>query len=404
MRRGIEAKGAKVDLDRLLTLDQERRKLIQEVESLKKERNLANDQIAQKKAQKAPVDDLLSSMKTISQKIEEIDKQVGDKDKLICSINTYIPNIPYETVTVSKDPTGNKVVRKWGEPKKFGFNPLTHEELGKKLGWLSFERGSKVTGSAFPVYEGKGARLERGLINFMVDLHAKKHGYEEVWVPHLVNRASMFGTGQLPKMEEDMYKLKEDDYFLIPTAEVPVTNLFRDEILSEKELPKKRVSYTPCFRREAGSYGKETKGLARVHQFDKVELVKIVKPDQGLNELESLVKDAEEVLQLLEIPYRVVELCSVELSFAGAKGYDLEAWAPASERWFEVSSCTWFGDFQARRMNIRFKPAGGQKSEFVHTLNGSGVALARTVLCLLENCQTSKGEVEFPKALKPYLD
>ncbi|MBI4115972.1 MAG: serine--tRNA ligase [Candidatus Omnitrophica bacterium] len=404
VRRGIEAKGAKVDLDRLLTLDQERRKLIQEVESLKKERNLANDQIAQKKAQKAPVDDLLSSMKTISQKIEEIDKQVGDKDKLICSINTYIPNIPYETVTVSKDPTGNKVVRKWGEPKKFGFNPLTHEELGKKLGWLSFERGSKVTGSAFPVYEGKGARLERGLINFMVDLHAKKHGYEEVWVPHLVNRASMFGTGQLPKMEEDMYKLKEDDYFLIPTAEVPVTNLFRDEILSEKELPKKRVSYTPCFRREAGSYGKETKGLARVHQFDKVELVKIVKPDQGLNELESLVKDAEEVLQLLEIPYRVVELCSVELSFAGAKGYDLEAWAPASERWFEVSSCTWFGDFQARRMNIRFKPAGGQKSEFVHTLNGSGVALARTVLCLLENCQTSKGEVEFPKALKPYLD
>lgn len=295
-------------------------------------------------------------------------------------------------------------MRKWGEPKKFGFNPLTHEELGKKLGWLSFERGSKVTGSAFPVYEGKGARLERGLINFMVDLHAKKHGYEEVWVPHLVNRASMFGTGQLPKMEEDMYKLKEDDYFLIPTAEVPVTNLFRDEILSEKELPKKRVSYTPCFRREAGSYGKETKGLARVHQFDKVELVKIVKPDQGLNELESLVKDAEEVLQLLEIPYRVVELCSVELSFAGAKGYDLEAWAPASERWFEVSSCTWFGDFQARRMNIRFKPAGGQKSEFVHTLNGSGVALARTVLCLLENCQTSKGEVEFPKALKPYLD
>ena len=238
----------------------------------------------------------------------------------------------------------------------------------------------------------------------MLDLHTQKHGYEEVAVPHLVNRSSMFGTGQLPRLEEDMYRLKDDDYFLIPTAEVPVTNLHRDEVLEEKELPKKYVSYTPCYRREAGSYGKDTKGLARVHQFDKVELVKFVKPDQGLQELELLVRDAEEVLKLLEIPYRVIHLCSVELSFSGMKGYDLEAWAPATDRWFEVSSCTWFGDFQARRMNIRYRSREGRKNEYLHTLNGSGVALARTVLCLLENFQTASGSVEFPKALHPYLD
>ena len=404
VRKNLEAKSAQVDLDKLLTLDQERRKLLHEVEAYKKARNEANDRIANQKKQGKPVESTLSDMKSLSQKIDKIDKKVGDIEKNLESICVYIPNIVHESVPVGKDYSSNRAIREWGEKRHFSFKAQDHETLGRKLGWLSFERGSKITGSAFPVYQGLGARLERALISLMLDTHTKKHGYEELAVPHLVNRASMFGTGQLPKLEEDMYRLKDDDFFLIPTAEVPVTNLFRDESLDEKELPKKLVSYTPCFRREAGAYGKDTKGLSRVHQFDKVELVKIVKPQEGLNELESLVKDATDILQLLELPYRVVELCSGELSFAGAKGYDLEVWAPGMERWFEVSSCTWFADFQARRMNIRYRPQGGTKSELVHTLNGSGVALPRTVICLMENFQNSRGEIEFPKTLKPYLN
>lgn len=404
VRQTLTAKLIQVDLDRLLKLDHERRLFVQQVESLKKEKNLTNDRIAQQKAGGKPVDDMISEMKSISQKIDEIDDKVGELYKSIYQIQCNIPNIVHESVQISKDASGNKVVRSFGGGHAASAALRGHEELTRRLGWVSFERGAKVTGSAFPVFQGKGARLVRGLINMMLDLHTKKHGYEEVSVPHLVNRTSMFGTGQLPRLEEDMYRLRDDDYFLIPTAEVPVSNLHRDEVLDEKDLPLKYVCYSPCYRREAGSYGKETKGLSRVHQFDKVELVKFVRPGEGLAELESLVRDAEAVLKLLEIPYRVVLLSSAELSFAGMKGYDLEAWAPASERWFEVSSCTWFGDFQARRMNIRYRPAGAQKTELVHTLNGSGVALARTVLCLLENFQTASGDVEFPKGLKPYLD
>lgn len=404
VRQGAQAKLAQVDLDRLLGLDRERRGLLKEVESLKQERNTANETIGRQKQAGKPDGEVLARMKLISQKIDEIDRKVGDIDNNIYSIQVLIPNIPHESVKVTKDDSGNRVVREGGKKRGLPKEALDHEALGKRLGWISFERGAKVTGSAFPVYQGPGARLERGLVQMMLDLHTRKHGYQEVSVPHLVNRTSMFGTGQLPKLEEDMYRLKEDDFFLIPTAEVPVTNLHRDEVLQEKELPVKYVCYSPCYRREAGSYGKETRGLARVHQFDKVELVKFVKPGTGLGELESLVKDAEAVLQLLEIPYQVVELGSAELSFAGAKGYDLEAWAPVSKRWFEVSSCTWFGDFQARRMNIRYQPAGSTKSELVETLNGSGVALARTLLCLLENYQTAAGKVEFPPALRPYLD
>ena len=405
VRKGLAAKLSKVDLDRLLALDQERRSLLKEVEALKEERNKANDRISQLKKAGSPLDTNLTPLKSLSQKIKEIDKKVGEIESDIYIQQSYIPNIPHDSVKISRDTSGNKIVREWGEervPPSPGAK--NHEALCRELGWVDFERGAKVTGSAFPVYQGRGARLERSLINFMLDLHRKKHGYTEVSVPHLVNRTSMFGTGQLPKLEEDMYRLKEDDYFLIPTAEVPVTNLHRDEVLAEKDLPLKYVCYSPCFRREAGSYGKDTKGLSRVHQFDKVELVKFVKPGQGLDELESLVRDAEEVLQLLELRYRVLLLCSAELSFAGMKGYDLEAWAPVSQRWFEVSSCTWFGDFQARRMNIRYRSPSGGKSELVHTLNGSGVALARTVLCLLETFQTASGSVDFPKVLKPYLD
>ena len=405
VRKTLSAKLAKVDLDQLLALDQKRRSLLQEVEALKEERNRANDQISKLKREGKSVEEILSSMKSTSQKIDEIDNKVGDIDSIIFSIQSYIPNIHHESVPISKNASGNQVVREGGaERKPASAKPRDHDTLVRELGWVSFERGAKITGSAFPVYRGTGARLERALINLMLDLHRKKHGYEEVSVPHLVNRTSMFGTGQLPRLEEDMYRLKDDDLFLIPTAEVPVTNLHRDETLAEKDLPIKYVCYSPCYRREAGSYGKDTKGLSRVHQFDKVELVKFVKPGQGLEELESLVRDAEAVLQLLELKYRVVLLCSAELSFAGMKGYDLEVWAPVTEKWFEVSSCTWFGDFQARRMNIRYRPSSGGKSELVHTLNGSGVALARTVLCLLETFQTESGGIDFPKVLKPYLD
>lgn len=404
VRQALKAKLITADLDQLLKLDKRRRVLLQEVEEQKKIRNQANDQIGLKKKRGESVQELVASISVVSQKIDKIDKIVGDIDNSIYSIHIQIPNIPHNSVPVSKDSTRNRVVREWGEKRRFDFEPLEHLELGRRLGWLSFERGALVTGSAFPVFQGPGARLERALINFMLDLHTKEHGYEEVSVPHIVNRQSMFGTGQLPRLEGDMYALKDDDYFLIPTAEVPVTNLCRDEVLEEKSLPRKLVAYTPCYRREAGSYGKETKGLSRVHQFDKVELVKFVKPEGSLEELESLVKEAEAVLQLLEIPYRVVLLSTADLSFAGMKGYDLEAWSSVSGRWYEVSSCTLFGDFQARRMNIRYRPAPGRKSEYVHTLNGSGVALARTVLCLLENFQTASGGVEFPKALRPYLD
>lgn len=404
VRRALKAKLVTADLDQLLELDKMRRALLQEVEEQKKIRNRANDQIGLMKKNGESVQDLVASISTVSQKIDEIDREVGDIDKSISLIQIDIPNIPHESVPVSKDSTGNRVVREWGQKRPFSFKALDHLELGRRLGWLSFERGAVVTGSAFPVFRGRGARLGRALINLMLDLHTKKHGYEEVSVPHLVNRQSMFGTGQLPRLEGDMYALKDDDYFLIPTAEVPVTNLFRDEVFEERLLPRKLVAYTPCYRREAGSYGKETRGLSRVHQFDKVELVKFVKPEGSLEELESLVREAEAVLQLLEIPYRVLLLSTADLSFAGMKGYDLEAWSNVSGRWHEVSSCTLFGDFQARRMNIRYRPAGGAKSEHVHTLNGSGVALARTVLCLMENFQTASGDVEFPKALRPYLD
>ena len=301
VRKTLEAKLTQLDLDQLLTLDQQRRSLLKEVEALKEERNRANDRITALKKEGKPIDILLTSLKSSSQKIDEIDNRVGDIENNIISIQSYIPNIPHESVPISKDASGNKIMREGGQDRSPATPyPKDHEALTRELGWVNFERGAKVTGSAFPVYQGMGARLERGLIRCMLDLHTKRHGYTEVSVPHLVNRTSMFGTGQLPKLEEDMYRLKDDDFFLIPTAEVPVTNLHRNETLLEKDLPIKYVCYSPCFRREAGSYGKDTKGLARVHQFDKVELVKFVKPGQGLEELEALVRDAEEVLQLLE--------------------------------------------------------------------------------------------------------
>lgn len=405
VRRGLAAKSTQIDLDKLISLDSERRSLLKEVEDLKSRRNQASDEIARlkKAGDSKAAEIMIESIKSSSQKIKEIDYKVGDISNNIDKILYIIPNIPDNDVPDAKGAKGNKVVRESAKLGRFRFKPKDHFEIASELGWLSMERGSKITGAAFPVYQGFGARLERALINFMLDFHTQKHDYVEIWPPALVSRQSMTGTGQLPKFEDDMYRLRDDDLFLVPTAEVPVTNLLRDEVLEEKDLPVKYTAYTPCFRREAGSYGKDTRGLSRVHQFDKIELVKFVKPEDGLNELESLVKDAEEILQALELPYRVVLLGTGDMSFASAKTYDLEVWAPGTQKWFEVSSCSLFRDFQARRINIRFRRQDTKKLEFAYTLNGSGVALARTVLCLLENFQTADGQVEFPASLHPYL-
>ncbi|MFZ5803089.1 MAG: serine--tRNA ligase [Candidatus Omnitrophota bacterium] len=403
--KGMEAKGCPGHqlLEELLAFDERRRSILKEVEDLKARRNQANQEIASLKAQKKSADKILDEMKALSQKIKNLDSDVGEVIEKESILMLSVPNIPDFSVPVAKGNEGNKIVRTWGDPRKLPFDGKEHQVIAGALGWLDMERGSKIAGSAFPVYKGQGARLERALVNFMLDLHTREHGYQEVWPPALVNRASMTGTGQLPKLEADMYRLAEDDLFLIPTGEVPVTNLLRDEVLAEEQLPVYYTAYTPCFRREAGSYGKDTKGLSRVHQFDKVEMVKFVKPETSADELEKLVKDAEAVLQALELPYRVVFLGSGDMSFAASRCYDLEVWAPVSKRWYEVSSCSTFGDFQARRMNIRFRSKSSGKVEFVHTLNGSGVALARTLLCLLENFQTRDGKVDFPAALRPYL-
>lgn len=407
--KGVSAKGVSLDLKELLSLDADRRSLLKETEDLKAKRNSASDEIARLKKAGKTAEGVISEMKAVSQKIANLDIKVVEATAKIDKILAYIPNIPLKEVPTSKGAEGNKTVKTWGEPRRLGFPIKEHLDLASSLGWLSMEIGSKITGAGFPVYFGMGARLERALVSLMLDIHTKKQGYTEVWPPSIVNRDSMKGTGQIPKMEEDMYALaagegeEKGSFFLIPTAEVPITNFLRDTILDEKNLPVKYAGYSPCFRKEAGSYGKDTRGLSRVHQFDKVEMVKFVKPEGSEAELESLVKDAEDILQALELPYRVVLLGSGDMSFAAAKCYDLEVWAPATKKWFEVSSCSLFTDFQARRMNIRYRDTKTKKPEFVHTLNGSGVALARTVLCLLENFQTKDGKVEFPQALRPYL-
>ena len=407
VKEALKSRNLKIDIDELLRLDEERRNLLVEVETLKAERNKANDEItALVKAKKNPKE-IIDKMKVVSQKVAYLDKKVGEVDQKIANFTYSIPNIPDKSVPVG-GPDSNKIVRSWGKIPTFDFNPRNHIELCEILGIISFGIAAKITGSNFVLYMGQGARLERALINFMLDLHTKKHGYKEVFPPFLVNRRSMTGTGQLPKLEEDMYRLKDDDLFLIPTAEVPVTNIHANDVLDEDKLPIYYTAYTACFRREAGSYGKDTKGLIRVHQFDKVELVKFVKPETSSDEHEKLVKDAEEVLQLLNLPYRVILLATGDISFSAAKCYDIELYAPGTDAYLEVSSCSNFTDFQARRANIRFKPANRQTgkpaNQFVHTLNGSGVALARLVVAILENYQNKDGSVNIPKALIPYMD
>ncbi len=403
VQAGLKAKNVKIDLDELVTLDKERRAHLTKAEELRSKQNAANDEIAGLMREKKDAKDKIQAMKAIAQEVGQMEPVIKYLETRIEKILLGLPNIPHASVPVGA-PTLNKEIRSWGTPRKFNFKPKTHWEIAEALDIIDFKRATKITGSNFILYKKDGARLERAMINFMLDLHTREHGYTEVFPPFLVNRASMTGTGQLPKMEEDMYKLPEEDLFLIPTAEVPVTNIHRDEILNEEELPIYYTAYTACFRREAGSYGKDTRGLIRVHQFDKVELVKFVKPETSYTELETLVGNAEKVFQLLGLPYRVIMLASGDLSFAAAKCYDIEAFAAGVDKWLEVSSCSNFEDFQARRANIKFKGKETKKPTFVHTLNGSGIALARAVVAILENYQTENGEVEIPTVLQPYMN
>jgi seryl-tRNA synthetase len=402
VKEALKARNSKLNIDEMLTLDEERRKLLVETEALKAERNKANNEITAFMKEKKNPKEIIDRMKVVSQKIADLDKKVGDVDQKLANFTYIIPNIPDKSVPVGS-PENNKIVRSWGKTPTFKFTPKNHIEIAEGLGIISFGTATKISGSNFILFMGQGARLERALINFMLDLHTKKHGYKEVFPPFLVNRRSMTGTGQLPKLEEDMYKLKDDDLFLIPTAEVPVTNIHSNEIIDEDKLPIYYTAYTACFRREAGSYGKDTKGLIRVHQFDKVEMVKFVKPETSWDEHEKLLKDAEEVLQMLGLPYRVILLATGDLSFAAAKCYDIELYSAGTGAYLEVSSCSNFTDFQARRANIRYR-AKDKKPEFVHTLNGSGVALARLVVAILENYQNEDGTVRVPEALVPYMD
>jgi seryl-tRNA synthetase len=403
VKESIQKRNLKFDLDGLIKLDDSRRQVLIQLEVYRSEKNKANEEITALLKAKNDAKDKIFSMKATAEKIDGLEEKLKEAEAGLDKLVLSIPNIVHSSVPVG-DLTKKEIVRTWGGPKKFDFNPVTHVELAQNLDIIDFNRAAKITGSNFILYKGLGARLERALINFMLDLHVKKHGYTEIFPPFLVNRASMTGTGQLPKLEEDMYCLKEDDLFLIPTAEVPVTNMFRDEILDEEKLPIYYTAYTACFRREAGSYGKDTKGLVRVHQFDKVELVKFVKPENSYDELEKLVGNAEEVLQILGLPYRVVALPTQDISFAASKCYDLEAYAPGVDKWLEVSSCSNFESFQARRANIKFRRKDTKKSEFLHTLNGSGVALPRTVIAILENYQQKDGSVLIPEALRTYFD
>jgi seryl-tRNA synthetase len=402
VKESLCKRGSKVDLTEVLALDEERRKFLAQVDDLRRQKNEANDAITQFLKEKKDPKEKIMSMKSVAAKIDEAEAGLRVVEEKLNKLLLVIPNIVHDSIPAG-DPTNNKVVRQWGAAKNFSFKPKPHTEICESLDIVDFARGAKITGSNFILYKKLGARLERALINFMLDLHTSKHGYQEMWPPALVNRASMTGTGQLPKLEDDMYRLKDEDLFLIPTAEVPVTNIHRDDILSEESLPIYYTAYTPCFRRGAGSYGKDTKGLVRLHQFDKVELVKFVRPETSFDELEKLVANAETVLQVLGLPYRVVMLASGDVSFAASKCYDLEVYAPGVNAWLEVSSCSNFCDFQARRANIRFRAKESKKVEFVHTLNGSGIALPRTVIAILENYQQEDGSVVIPEALRPYM-
>jgi seryl-tRNA synthetase len=406
VQAGYRKRGAAVDLAPLRERDDQRRRLQQDIDGLKQHRNEVSDRIARLKRDKAPADDvdaLRAAMHQEGETLKRLETEWQAINSEVESALLTLPNLPHESVPEGADASANVEVRRVGAPRGFSFTPKPHWELGERLGILDFERGARITGSRFSVSRGAGARLERGLINFMLDRHTVEHGYTEVLPPVIVNRASMTGTGQLPKFEEDLFRLAADDYFLIPTGEVPLTNLHRDEILAESALPIAYTAFTPCFRREAGSYGKDVRGLIRQHQFNKVELVMLTTPEDSYAALERLTRHAESILAALELPYRVMALCGGDLGFGSAKTYDLEVWIPSEGTYREISSCSNFESFQARRIGIRYRPAAGKKTEFVHTLNGSGLAVGRTVVAILENYQHADGTVEIPKALRPYM-
>jgi len=391
------------DIHQVIELDQERRDLLSEVEQMKNKQNVVSKEIPKLKKEGKDASSLLAEMKELSSDIKELDEKVRDIETRIKDMLLSIPNTPNETVPVGATDQDNLEVKKWGSPQGFDYENKPHWDIGVDLDILDFERATKISGARFSVYKGLGAKLERALINFMLDLHTTEHGYTEILPPFMVNRDAMTGTGQLPKFEDDMFHIPAKDFFLVPTAEVPLTNLMMNEIIEEDNLPVCFTAYTPCFRKEAGSAGRDTRGLIRQHQFNKVELVKFTKPEDSYNELEKLLNAAEKVLQLLELPYRVVKLCSGDLGFSSAMTYDIEVWMPSYNRYLEISSCSNFEDYQSRRGNIRFRPTEKGKVEFVHTLNGSGLAVGRTFSAILENYQQPDGSVMIPPALRPYM-
>lgn len=404
IRNGLKNRGVDPMLTHeFIAVDEEWRKITARIEELKAKCNNLSGKVAELKREKKDPAAVLSEVKGLSDSVKALQGEQQALEAKLSGIALQIPNLPHNSVPVGRDASSNKEIRSWGEKRGFDFKPLSHDEIGRKLGILDFEAAAKMSGSRFVVYKGAGAALERALINFMLDLHVKENGYTEVITPVMVKPESMKGTGQLPKFEEELFRCRDDELYLIPTAEVSVTNLHREEILTPGSLPKKYVAYSVCFRREAGSYGKDVKGIIRQHQFNKIELVKFVEPERSYDELEALTQDAEKVLQKLGLPYRVVELCTGDLGFSAAKTYDLEVWFPSENRYREISSCSNFEAFQARRANIRYRPSREAKPEFVHTLNGSGLAVGRSFAAILENYQQKDGKVEIPEALRPYL-
>jgi seryl-tRNA synthetase len=401
VKAAMKNRNADVDVDVVLALDGRRREIVSEAEVLKAERNKISKSIGLMIKEGKDPESIKAQVREMGDQISAFDEELREVEAKIRENLLYIPNLPSETTPIGRDESDNPVIRSWGERKTFDFEPKAHWDLGAELGLFDLERGAKIAGSGFPLFTGKGARLERALIQFMLDLHTEEHGYTEIAPPFMCNAAAMTGTGQLPKFAEDMYNVPLDGLYPIPTAEVPVTNIYGNEIL-DKDLPILHTAYTPCFRREAGSAGKDTRGLLRVHQFDKVEMVKFTTPESSAEEHEKLTADAEKVLQLLGLHYRVIELCSGDLGFSAAKCYDIELWAPAQDKWLEVSSCSNFGDYQARRANIRYRNEDG-KPAFVHTINGSGVALPRLVIAIMENNQNADGSIDLPEVLWPYM-